>query len=253
MSEKAKGLYIGNSDGDITLIPNFLLSGNTGVINLTYENGVKAVSIVNDGSISLGTTINPSTATYTKPKVLYSILLGDTSKTEGGLFKNGQIGIWSGKKADLIDPSWNIPNMMVPQLVKKYNNTDYSTGPYGDVKAITDNWWGVPTSKDENGSLKKKDGDGWGFNFWPTDTTAWWISCSDYYLLGTMGYFYYVYDNTGEARKIYIYVVADDNRVLKVNGTRPKLAFSWEREDILWVSIYVVDLLVGKNVFELNS
>jgi hypothetical protein len=133
-------------------------------------------------------------------------------------------------KLATIKPSenkWNIPSMTQATLLSKYNNRDYSSGPKG-VKAVVDgNWWGFPGRG------------GWGTNHFPTDI-AWWISGSDYNLVGTMGYFYYIY-NSAEDKNIGIYWIADNDGVLKVNGE--KVAGSNGSKGS-------VNVKAGKNVFE---
>jgi len=184
------------------------------------------------------TTIDEDTVAYTKPKSLYSVVSGDANASQGGLFKNGQIGTWSGKQ---IDPTWNIPNMTVPTLIKKYNSSDYSNGPAGVSQAVTTNLWGWPKGM--------SGGTGWGYNLWPRDTTAWWITSSDYTFVGTMGYFYYLYDNRAAARRIYIYIVSDDNHVLKVNGVVARSVWNYGAVN---GALYVIQLITGKNVFEVK-
>jgi hypothetical protein len=61
ISEQAKNLYIGNSNGDISIMPNFYDGGN---VHLAYESGTKAISVTNVGAISTSTTFNPGTQQY---------------------------------------------------------------------------------------------------------------------------------------------------------------------------------------------
>ncbi len=64
LSEKAKTLYLGNSNGDVTIMPNFLADVDGGSVHLTYENGVKAISITNSGALSTQTTFDINTQEY---------------------------------------------------------------------------------------------------------------------------------------------------------------------------------------------
>jgi hypothetical protein len=64
LSEKAKTLYLGNSNGDITIMPNFLADVGGGSVHLTYENGVKAISVTNSGALSTQTTFDINTQEY---------------------------------------------------------------------------------------------------------------------------------------------------------------------------------------------
>jgi hypothetical protein len=64
LSEKAKTLYLGNSNGDVTIMPNFLADVDGGSVHLTYENGVKAISVTNSGALSTQTTFDINTQEY---------------------------------------------------------------------------------------------------------------------------------------------------------------------------------------------
>lgn len=57
----AKSMYIANTDGDIVLIPNYYGEGN---IHLGYGNGSAAISVTNNGGLSLGTTWNNSSKLF---------------------------------------------------------------------------------------------------------------------------------------------------------------------------------------------
>ena len=125
---------------------------------------------------------------------------------------------------------WNIPNMIAPALLKKYNSTDYSNGPQGVVNIVRDNWWGTPGAG------------GWGENYFPNDKKAWWISNKNYMLMGNMGYFYYVY-NSLVAKYIGVYTVGDNEVIIKVNGQN--IASSGGGN-------FGANLVAGKNVFEVQ-
>jgi hypothetical protein len=175
------------------------------------------------------------TTQYSKPKKLYSVLDGDTQAQQGGLFKNGQIGTWIG---EVVNPLWNIPSMSKPTLLKLFNSSDYSGRPAGVANVVSQNWWGNP--------WEYLNGGGWGVNIWP-NKHAWWISTENYGIVGTMGYFYYVYDSNSTSQ-IYIYTIQDDSIVLKLNGVIVNPLWN----DTLWGNLYVARLKVGKNVFEVQ-
>ena len=145
-----------------------------------------------------------SSPQYTRPGVLYTVA-ANPDTTNGGLFSNGQIGVYRSTK----NQKWDIPNMKKPLLIKHYNNKDYSSGPAPYQQAIYNNWWGDSKS-DWNTNMRI-----WGVNLFPDDKTAWWvgymkIEASDSNFSkwtgneslgddGTNSYFYYVYNSTGQA------------------------------------------------------
>jgi hypothetical protein len=175
----------------------------------------------------LGTNI----VQYTKPATLYKVLTGDSGTVQGGLFGNGQIGVWTGQTTQA---EWNITNMTKPTLIKKYNSNDYSSGPQGIEAAFQAGWWGMPSKG------------GWGVNLFPNDV-AWWISTSNYTVVGTMGYFYYLL-NSPNAKHIGLYWVNDDDAVVKLNGN-----IITGTSNLGWAGKNVgVNLQAGKNVFEIN-
>jgi hypothetical protein len=165
---------------------------------------------------------------YTKPAMIYNVLSGDKSALQGGLFRNGQIGTWTGK---VESKTWNIPNMNKPSLISKFNSSDYSNGP----QPLHPGTWGAPSQG------------GWGINVWPNDNSAWWLSTSNWSYVGTMGYFYYVY-NSPAAKTIVIYAIVDDNCVLKINGTMITMIGKYGTGG----RVYLANIPAGKNVFELE-
>jgi hypothetical protein len=177
---------------------------------------------------STGTALAATITPNLKPSTLYTVLLGNGSAKQGGLFANGQIGVWGGNA----DPAWNIVNMTPAKLVKKYNSNDYSSGPQG-VSEARSGWWGEPSKG------------GWGTNYFPNDI-AWWISNNDHWLMGNMGYFYFVY-NSPTAKHIGIYTVTDDQFVLKLNGERVKSVTSHYNVS---GKDFGINIKPGKNVFE---
>jgi hypothetical protein len=172
-----------------------------------------------------GSTIPSALDQYTKPATIYNVADGDANVLKGGLFANGQIGVYSPSAL----PKWNISNMSVPKLMKKYNSNDYSNGP----QAVVGTWWGFPSQG------------GWGENVWPNDKTAWWLSTADHMYVGTMGYFYYTY-NSPVAKQIVIYAIVDDVCVLKINGN----VITENGPHGAGGHVFLVNLVVGKNVFE---
>ena len=133
--------------------------------------------------------------------------------------------------------TWNIPNMTQATLLKKYNSTNYSSGPKGVARVVNAGWWGSPNPSSA-----------WGKNFFPNDI-AWWISIQNYMLLNTMGFFYYIY-NSPTAKNIGIYTVIDDICALKVNGQT--ITRSPTPGDYGGGGAFNVNLKAGKNVFELR-
>lgn len=57
-------VYVGSSNGDISVLPNFAAGG--GNINLAYDDRAKSIQVTNAGSISVGTTYDATTNTYTR-------------------------------------------------------------------------------------------------------------------------------------------------------------------------------------------
>jgi len=128
---------------------------------------------------------------------------------------------------------WNILSMKKPKLIKKYNSKDYSTGEKGEAVAVNNDWWGQPSRG------------GWGGNYLPRDI-AWWISISNYWLGGTMGYFYYIY-NSPTKRDAAIYFVIDDWCRLKVNGKN--VSVDWNGKNGYDA---LLPLIAGDNVIEIE-
>lgn len=141
---------------------------------------------------------------YTKPSLLYSVVNGSRSSQLGGLFGNGQIGVWSGNRGES-----ELPPMTDATLLVKFNSDSYGWG----ARPVYNRVWGMPTAPLQPYT-------GWGINYWPTNTDAWWISTNDYFHVGTMGYFYYTY-RTAVEKKISVYMVVDDAiSAFKVNGIK---------------------------------
>jgi len=178
-----------------------------------------------------GNSLGGNIKQYTKPAAIYSLVTGDSGSAKGGLFGNGQIGVWNGQTTQY---EWNIASMTKPTLIKKYNSNDYSSGRQGIAGA--EGWWGEPSKG------------GWGINAFPNDI-AWWISSSSYTVAGTMGYFYYAYNNP-TPKIIGLYWVNDDDAVVKLNGEVVNASYN---ADLGFRAKNVgVYLVAGKNVFEIQ-
>lgn len=62
VDSQKKGLYIANTNADVSIIGNYL---NGGSVHLGYNQGSNAISVMNSGAVSLGTTFSSSTNQYT--------------------------------------------------------------------------------------------------------------------------------------------------------------------------------------------
>jgi hypothetical protein len=200
----------------------------------------KTVFAINKDSVgkyqcSTGTTLPTALQQYTVPKTLYTVLTGKSTSAQGGLFSNGQIGVYNSagnNNVGAVGPvAWNIQNMTAATLLRKYNSNDYSGGP---AQKMGDPGWGTA------------GGGYWGQNVFPNDKNAWWISIDNVNLYGIMGYFYYVYYSPA-AKNINIYMVIDDNGSLKLNGTDLGITPQSTGNK---VTLNNVHLIAGKNVFE---
>lgn len=65
ITERQKGLYIANTDGDIAFVANYNGNARGGNIHFGYEDATKAISINNAGAISTSTTFNSTNQTFT--------------------------------------------------------------------------------------------------------------------------------------------------------------------------------------------
>ena len=174
---------------------------------------------------NVGTGLNSTITQNLRPAKLYTVLTGDASAIQS-----------KAPSANSKSP-WNIINMTQASLVCKYNSTNYRGDRRGVPAAINARWWGTPNQS------------GWGKNFFPNDI-AWWISNTDYMLYGTMGYFYFVYNASLDAKNIGIYAVVDDSCELKFNGQT--ITRSPTPGDHGGGGAFNVNLIAGKNVFELK-
>ena len=103
----------------------------------------------------------PSTPQYTRPGVLYTVAASPDT-TNGGLFSNGQIGVYRSNK----NQKWDIQNMQKPFPIKHYNNAMYDWSGRASVvnpfqQAMDNNWFG-DSKKDWNPNFK--NGSIWGKN-----------------------------------------------------------------------------------------
>lgn len=200
-----------------------------------------------DFQCHIGKALLPHLEQHTKAHNLYTLTTGDSTTTRGGLFGDGQIGAFSGT---IVDQKWNINAMMRPTLIKKYNSTDYSDGT--SVLAGTDvNWWGQPPTW-----ISGNPPNSWGKNFFTSDKSAWWMSTADIWFVGTMGYFYYTFELPANLQysTLWVYIVADDQCDVKVNGqiaknVRPSNRFADYGNGGFYEANNVVS---GKNVCEVT-
>ena len=167
-----------------------------------------------------GDGLNATLTPKTKPLIVYTVLDGDATSLQGGLFGNGQIGVWSGS---IGGPDWDITKMKKPMMIKKYNSQSYSSSDPAYLQVAGGGgwgWWGncVPGTRDN-----------WGINLFP-NSIAWWIgniptenvstASISYWSTSGPSYFYYVYNNS-TAQNVYIYYLCENRRGdgIKINGT----------------------------------
>lgn len=210
----------------------------------------------------VGNGLLPNLIQYTKPNNLYTLTKGDKTTTRGGLFANGQIGAFSNT---MIDPAWNVNAMPKPNLVSKFNSTDYSDGTTPTAPGT----WGQAYSL--VGVRVINDGSvpyGWGKDIFPNNK-AWWLSGPDWSVLGTVGFFYYAFENPIIWRPqswwsnynewgpkdpwAWFYIVCDDKCELKVNGEKAyKFIDSSTIMDYGRGGLYFAQLKGGKNAIEVE-
>ena len=178
--------------------------------NTTY-----AVKKDKDGNYQCftGNDLNSTITQKSRPAKIYTVLEGDAMAYKGGLFANGQIGVWSGNFSSAESKNKK------PLMIKKYNSNSYSTRDR-PIPAAVGGWWGYsnPGGKDD-----------WGLNKFP-NSIAWWIgnlsvendpnASFAWRQSNGSSYFYYNFDNL-TARNVYIYYICEDKRGdgIKINGT----------------------------------
>ena len=203
---------------------------------------------------STGTDLGSNIELNLKPAAIYTVLEGDATSVQGGLFANGQIGVWAGTTI-VPDNRWNISNMKKPMRVKKFNNNTYASDEIPYLYARNDGWWGYsnpPPPTRPNVGL-------FGVNMFP-DSYAWWMgnlrerntptanySRGD----GTKSYFYYTY-YAPRAIPAFFYAVYDSVFELKINGVAKSMtpldgSYYW------WGATLSMNLPAGQNVFEITS
>jgi hypothetical protein len=159
-----------------------------------------------------GNDLNSTIIQKSRPAKIYTVLEGDAMSYKGGLFANGQIGVWSGSFSSAASKNKK------PMTIKKYNSNAYSTRDKPIVSTVQSGWWGNSTPGTSNN---------WGLNKFP-NSTAWWIgnlsvennpnaSFIHWQTNGT-SYFYYSFNNTVN-RALYIYYVSHNEPRIKVMGT----------------------------------
>jgi hypothetical protein len=202
---------------------------------------------------STGIRLKSKITVNVKPAAIYTVLAGDRSSIKGGLFANGQIGVWGGSA---VDPQWNIKNMKKVMMIRKFNSNTYSSDETPFQQAINQGWWGngnppPPSNPNRNN---------WGVNMLP-NSIAWWIGNLQYDNTptstisygandGTKSYFYYVY-NAPSAMRVSLYAVLPSAIGLKINGvSKGMIAFN---NDWFYGATLSINLPAGKNVFEISS
>ena len=159
----------------------------------------------------------PSTVNqYAKEKKLYTVLSNDNVNVNaGGLFNNGQIGIFNNSKINEFKTQTNvidINNMKTPLLVTIFKKL---TSNYTEAEKAMSNYPSIVRNPSNNGWWYD-----WGANKYPNDK-AWWITTENIYKTGIMGYFYYLYYSPATITNAELYYVADDGpTIVKVNGKR---------------------------------
>jgi len=197
---------------------------------------------------------------FATPGALYTVATNPETTT-GGLFSNGQIGVYRSHK----NQRWTIQNMTKPLLLKHYNNADYSTGPQPWPQAYDNNWWG-----DSKKDFNTKSSEQWGVNKFPKeqypDFSAWWVgninnlsklvekwAGNDATSIGSDGsqsYFYYVYNSTIPNQTVAVYMVRGQ---LNLNGRDVRHLVSATFEGPGGMNATPLQLKLGKNVFEISS
>jgi len=149
---------------------------------------------------------------FTTPKPLYTVAT-KLETTRGGLFANGQIGVYRSAKA----AQWLIQNMNKPIYYKHYNNAKYTSSEPTPLLGPASGAWGNG-GVDWNGVSLTSGGKSmyWGTNKFPNDKNAWWVG--DVFKDKTTGatwstasanmaYFYYVYNAPPAGRQVGVYLV----------------------------------------------
>lgn len=147
-----------------------------------------------------------SSPQYTRPGVLYTVA-ANPDTTTGGLFSNGQIGVYRSTK----NQRWDVNNMDKPFPIKHYNNAMYDWSGRESVvnpfqQAMDNNWFGDSKTDWSPSNMGK--------NLFDKELYAWWVGYvknkedlkktwnrNNWYdgigHDGSRCYFYYVYNSTG--------------------------------------------------------
>jgi hypothetical protein len=195
----------------------------------------------------LASNIKPSM----KAGTVYTVLAGDATAVQGGLFANGQIGVWAGTII-ASNNQWNISKMKKPMRIKKFNNNTYAANETPFALSLH-GWWGdsnPPPLTSPNSRI-------WGVNMFP-NSIAWWMGNSREENTptatrnadGTKSYFYYTF-NAPSAMPVFLYAVLPSAIGLKINGVNKGMTpvnGSW-----FWGATLSMNLPAGQNVFELSS
>jgi hypothetical protein len=213
---------------------------------------------------STGTGLVPDILTNRKPRSMYTVVKGSSSTRIGGLFANGQIGVWSEDTIIAMNnPNWNLISGKKPMKIKKFNKNEYEDPadksyyqrPF--MPAIVNEWWGnsnppLPSSPDPKML---------GVNMFP-ESIAWWtgnltganFNVPDNYnfaaMDGSRSYFYYLY-YARIAMRVFLYAVSPGLFGLKINGIDQTMT-AFNGNPIYGFTLSV-NLPAGKNVFELSA
>jgi hypothetical protein len=213
---------------------------------------------------STGTGLVPNIMTNMKPSSMYTVVKGSSTTRIGGLFANGQIGVWSEDTIIAMNnPNWNLISGKKPMKIKKFNKNEYEDPadksyyqrPF--MPAIVNEWWGnsnppLPSSPDPNML---------GVNMFP-ESIAWWtgnltganFNVPDNYnfaaIDGSRSYFYYLY-YARIAMRVFLYAVSPVLFGLKINGIDQTMT-AFNGNPIYGFTLSV-NLPAGKNVFELSA
>ena len=202
-----------------------------------------------------GNGLNSTITPKTRPVKVYTVLDGDTTSLQGGLFANGQIGVWTG--SIIGGTEWDITRMKKPMMLKKYNSQNYSSLDTPFQPAVA-GWWGDSRPGTYNN---------WGSNLFPNDI-AWWIgnipteniptASVSYWATSGFSYFYYVYNNL-TVQNVFIYYVGENRSGnIKINGT-PLTVTERSRTNSLYLATgangweATTALPVGKVVCEIKT
>ena len=126
VTERAGTTYLSSSDGDLSLVANYNGNARGGQIHFGTNDATKAISIINSGAISIGTTFSSATQTYT-----YNAGDVDAVLTSKGL--NASV-VWTAKDTLLADV-----NSRLDALDTSIGAVDGVMGNFASHAVITEN------------------------------------------------------------------------------------------------------------------